>query len=522
MSLLRSSLFVGAAGLISRPLGFLRDVLIAATLGAGPVVDAFVVASRLPDLVRKVLNEGGLNAGFVPLYARLKAERGSAAAARFAGEALSGIALLLAGGGGLVELLAAAIVLALAAGYAGDPATLGLAAECLRRIAPFVLGAGLAAFLGALLNAERRFAMAALAPLSVNLVVLGAIIVLWRRPELDRDSVALWLAAAMGAAGFVQLALVAVTLLRRPAPLVLAKPRLSPELKSLFAVGLPAFALSASGPLIFLAALEVASFTPSAVSWLYYAERIASLPASFVGAAASAVLLPSMAAQVVAGDEAGFAAAQNRALEAACLLAFPAAAALFVLAEPIAAVLFERGAFTRADTLGTAAALAGLAAGLPFGVAAKLFSQAFLVRGHMRVPLLAAALGMAVTILAAFALARSLGVLGIGLGAATGLAAQAAALGFALRRAGRWRPDARLKRRLAAIAGATSVMALGLSGLAAMLAGAPRNSALAAAILMALCVAGFALYAAAAWLLEAVTADDLAMLKSRAPEPRLP
>src|SRR5215210_5324150 len=104
MSLLRSSLFVGAAGLVSRPLGFLRDVLIAAALGAGPVVDAFVIASRLPDLVRKVLNEGGLNAAFVPLHARTKADEGEKGAARFAGEALAAVALLLAAIVALIEL----------------------------------------------------------------------------------------------------------------------------------------------------------------------------------------------------------------------------------------------------------------------------------------------------------------------------------------------------------------------------------------------------------------------------------
>jgi putative peptidoglycan lipid II flippase len=414
-----------------------------------------------------------------------------------------------------------AIVLALASGYAGSPETLSLAAECLRRMAPFVLGAGLAALLGALLNAERRYAIAALAPLSVNLVVLGAILALWRS-GLDRETVALWLAAAMGVAGFVQLALIAGALLYRPTPLVFARPRLSPEVKRLFALGLPAFAVSASGPLIFLAALQIASFTPSAVSWLYYAERITSLPVSFVGAAVSAVLLPSMAAQIVEGDEAAFVAAQNRALEAACLLAFPAAAALWILAEPIAAILFERGAFGREDTLGTAAAVAGLASGMPFAVAAKIFSQPFFVRGNLRVALLAAAFGIAVTALAALALARPLGAMGLGLDTAVGLAAQAAALGFILYRTGHWRPDARLLRRLAAVAAATAAMALGLSALAAMLAGAPRNSALAAAILAALCLAGFALYAAAAWLLKAVTAEDLALLKMRAPEPRLP
>jgi putative peptidoglycan lipid II flippase len=519
MSLLRSSLFVGAAGLVSRPLGFLRDVLIAAALGAGPVVDAFVIASRIPDVMRKVLNEGGLNAGFVPLYTRLKAAGGEAGAARFAGEALSGIALLLAAVVALVEVLAGAVVLALAAGYASNPETLRLAAECLRRIAPFIFGAGLAALVGALLNAERRYAMAALAPLSVNLVLLAAMVALWRRTDLDPETVALWLAAASGAAGFVQLALVAAALLWRPAPLVLAKPRLSPAVKRLAAVGLPAFALSASGPLVFLTALQVASFTPASVSWLYYAERLTSLPVSFVGAALSAVLLPSMARQIAAGDEAGFVAAQNRALEAAFLLALPAATALWMLAEPIAAVLFERGAFGRADSLGTAAALGGLALGMPFGMAAKVFSQAFFARGNLRVALLAGALAIAVTVLASLTLARPLGVMGIGLGAAFGLATQAAALGLVLHRTGRWRPDARLVRRLAGAMGATAAMAAGLSAVTALAGSPARGSTREALLLAAACLAGLALYAVAAWLLKAVTPTDLAALRTRPAPP---
>jgi putative peptidoglycan lipid II flippase len=519
MSLLRSSLFVGSAGLLSRPLGLLRDVLIAALLGAGPVVDAYVAASRLPDLVRKVLNEGAFNAGFVPLYARLKAERGADTATRFAGEALSGTALLFVGLVALVEFLAGTIVLALASGYAGNAETLALAAACLRLSAPFILFAGLAALLSALLNAERRYVLAALAPLSVNLLLLIAVLALWFEPDMPPQDAALWLAAATGAAGLLQLAIVAAAFVPRPAPLRFARPRLSREVKRLAALGVPAFALSASGPLVLLAALQIASFTPSAMSWLYYAERIVTLPVSFVGAAVSAVLLPSMAAQIAAKDHAGFLAAQNRALEAALLLALPAAAALWVLREPIAAVLFERGAFTRADTQGTAAAIAGLSAGIPFAMAAKVFLQVFFLRRQIRIALLATALAVAVAALASQTLARPLGVLGIGLGAALGLAAQATVLGFVLYRAGSWQPDARLTRRLAGAGAATSVMAFGLSALLGLAGKLPARSPRDALVLAALCLGGLALYVGSAWLLRAVTRDDLAAI--RAPAPRL-
>lgn len=519
MSLLRTSLFVGMAGLVSRPLGFLRDVLIAAALGAGPVADAFVVASRLPDLLRKALNEGGLNGAFVPLHAGIKAEGGPTAAARFAGEALSGLALVLAALTALVEVAAGLVVLALAAGYGDAPATLGLAAACLRLAFPFVVGAGLASLLGALLNAERRFAMAALAPLALNVVAVLTLLALARRPELGRERVALWLSAAIGLSGFVQLGLVAAALLRRPAPLRLAKPRLSPQVKRLLTAGLPALALSASVPLIVLAGMQAASFTPSALSWLYYAERVASLPIGFVGAAVSAVLLPAMAGRIAAGDRAGFVEAQNRALEAACLLAFPAAAALALLGRPIAAVLFERGAFGPQDTAATASAMAGLAAGLPFAVAGKVFLQAFFAGGSLAAALLATVLAVAATGLAALALAPALGVGGIGLAISLGIAAQAAAMALALHRTRRWHPDAALGRRLLRAGAATAIMAFGLRLVmpaADGLAGPTATGLAQAATLAVLCLAGFAIYALAAVALRAVTREDLATLRRRA------
>lgn len=515
MSLLRTSLFVGIAGLVSRPLGFLRDVLVAAALGAGPVADAFVVASRLPDLVRKALNEGGLNGAFVPLYARIGAEGGRRAAARFAGEALSGLALLLVALTALVELAAGLVVLALAAGYADAPPTLGLAAACLRLIFPFVVGAGLASFLGALLNAERRFVMAALAPMALNVVTVLTLLALSRRAELGGERVALWLSAAFGLSGFVQLGLVAAALLHRPLPLalVLAKPRLSPEVKRLLATGLPALALSASVPLIVLAGMQVASFTPAALSRLYYAERVIALPVSFVGAAVSAVLLPAMAGRIAASDRAGFVDAQNRALEAACLLAFPAAAALALLSQPIAAVLFERGAFAPQDTQATAAAMAGLAAGVPFAVAGKVFLQAFFAGGNLAAALLATGVAVVATGIAAIALVPVYGVGGIGFAISLGVATQAAGLGLALRRSGGWRPDAALGRRILRAGAATAAMALGLR-LVTPAAAMPDGFA-GAAMLGVLCLGGFAVYAAAALALGAVTRGEIGFLRPR-------
>src|SRR5829696_8001301 len=163
MSLARSTLVVGFATALSRVLGFARDMLIARALGAGAVADAFFIAFRLPNLARRTLSEGALNAGFVPLYLRLKNDAGTSAASRFAADALSGFAMLLLAVVGAVEIAAGAVVLLIAGGYAGEPHTLSPATIYTRLAFPFVWGISLASLIGAILNAERRFGAAAFA-----------------------------------------------------------------------------------------------------------------------------------------------------------------------------------------------------------------------------------------------------------------------------------------------------------------------------------------------------------------------
>jgi putative peptidoglycan lipid II flippase len=196
------------------------------------------------------------------------------------------------------------------------------------------------------------------------------------------------------------------------------------------------------------------------------------------------------------------------------LLAMPAAVALLVLAHPIAQALFERGAFGPADTAGAAAALTGLAAGLPFGVAGKVLAQPLFALERLRPAVLAVALGLLVTVAAGFVLAGRFGVLGVGLGASLGFAAHAAALAAALKAKGLWRPDGRLKRRVLAIAAASAVMGAGLIAVDALL---PDSSTMGAGpragLLATLCLSGLALYGVAAAAFRAVTREDLAALR---------
>jgi putative peptidoglycan lipid II flippase len=517
MSLLRSAAIVGLAAAASRIAGFVRDVMIAAALGAGPVADAFLVAFRLPNLVRRTLSEGGFEAGLVPLYTRLRAGAGPEAAGRFASEALMGLLVVTLGLAAGVQVGAGFVVLLLAGGYAGDPGTRALAADLTRLAFPFVVGVSAASFLGALLTAHRRVLPAVLAPLAVNVVLIAVLAGLTRAPGLTPEAKAAWLAGAVSASGLVQLVIAGFAARGVPG-LRLVRPRLSPEVQSLVALGAPALAASAASQLMIVAATQVASFTPSAVSWLYYAERLFQLPLGFVGVAVGLVLLPEMAARDAAGDRERFLQAQNRALEAALLLALPAALALGLLALPMASVLFERGAFGAEDSLGTALALAGLSPGLPFAAVGKVLSQSLFARGRGRAALVAGGFAVLVTAAAAFTLGDRLGVLGIGLGTSLGFAVHAVSLALILQADGLWRADPRLWERLVGMGGACLAMGAALYGMRDLLEGlfGPLRSGWTDTLLLAaFCLVGLGVYAGAAILFGAVTRDDLEHLRKR-------
>jgi len=486
-------MIVGVATMLSRLLGFARDVLIARLLGAGPVADAFLAALRLPNLVRRVLGEGGLNAPFVPLYLAIKEESGDAEAKRFAGEALGQFALLLLVLVGLGELFAPWIVLGLAGGFAGEPATLALAADYTRMMLPFLLLTTLAAMLAAMLNAERRFAMAALAPALMNailIVVLLAQLLQGTEPALA----ARWQAIAVSATGLAHLALVLMALRRIGLP----RPRLSwsPAMTRLVTTGGATLLAASSAQLVLLVATQIASTEPGAVSALYYADRLFQLPLGFVGVAMGTVVLSDMARARSAENDAML----GQALSLGLALALPAAIALIVLAQPIVSVLFEHGRFDADDRDRTAAALAGFAAGLPFAVVAKVFAQVYFARQRPRLPLLTGCLAVVVAAATGLALARDGNAAAMAaLAASVAFAVQAIVLGAVLASEGLWRPGSAL-RTLARTALASLLMLALLSWLQPLLAPAmarDQPTLWRAAALALLCIAGLAGYGAA-------------------------
>jgi len=489
--MIRSFLTVSTGTLASRLLGFARDALLAALLGAGPVADAFLVAFQLVNVVRRLLTEGALNAALVPAWLRVREAEGADAAAAFAGRVLGTISTALIVAAILIGLLMPFVISALAPGFAGHP-TLGLAVENARLMLPYLAFAGPVTVMMALLNAQGRFALTAFSPLLFNIALITVIVALfgWRQ---DAATAALALAATVGIAGLLQLSI----LLWRGGGARIASPlriAFDRPMRDFLGKAVPGMIASASPQLLVVAGAVIASTSPAAVSWLYFANRLIELPLGIVGVAMGTVLVPELTRALRGGDATALAHAESRGLELAVGLALPATLGLIVLGAPVVRMLFEHGAFAASDSAATAQALAWLALGLPAHVLVKALSPAFFARDDTRTPLLATLKGFAVTLVLSVVLGQIFGASGIAASIAVGAWSGA----FSLIRGGSFgfSIDAAARRRLPRIVGAAFIMG-GLLWLTAGLLAAPGANAhalLQAAHLLLMIAAAIAVY----------------------------
>jgi len=490
--MIRSFLTVSTGTLASRLLGFARDSMIAALLGAGPVADAFLVAFQMVNVVRRLLTEGALNAALVPAWLRVREAEGAVKAAAFAGRVLGTVSAALIVVTALIGVLMPFVIGALAPGFAGQP-TLQLAVDNARLMLPYLAFAGPVAVMMALMNAQARFALTAFSPLLFNiaLIVVMIALIFWRQEAAFAARV---IAATVGVAGLLQLS---ILVLRRggsvATPLRIAT---DAEMRGFLGQAIPGMIASASPQLLVVAGAVIASSSPSAVSWLYFANRLVELPLGIVGVAMGTVLVPELTRALRGDDKTAVAHAESRGLELAVGLALPATLGLIVLGEPIARMLFQHGAFTAADTAATAQALTWLALGLPAHVLVKALSPAFFARHDTRTPLWATLKGFAVAIVSALVLDHVFGAGGIGAGIALGAWSNA----FSLIRRGAetfgFSIDAAARRRLPRIAVAALAMG-GLLWLMARLlpaAGTDAHGLAQAVLLMVLISAAIAVY----------------------------
>ncbi len=406
----RNVLTVGFWTLISRFLGFIRDVVFAALLGAGPIAEAFLIAFSLPNMFRRIFAEGAFNTAFVPMYA--KKRQSGRGATEFASDALSGLAFVLIILTGLAQLAMPAMVVAMASGFIGDQ-RFDLAVLFGRIVFPYVLFISLAALVSGILNTANRFAAGAAAPVLLNILFIAALVTSY---YLEWDA-GLTLSFAAPVAGLAQLALVWLALRHSKIDIRIRLPQLTPELKRLTIIALPAALAGGVVQINLLIGRQVASIFDGAVAWLNYADRLYQLPLGVVGIAIGIVLLPDLSKRLGAKDQAGAKEAYSRSAEMAFALATPASVALAVMPLPIIQILFERGQFTQADSIATSAALAIYAVGLPAFVLQKVVQTQFFARHDTRTPLLSAVLAMMVNALVAIGLSGHFGYLAAALGA---------------------------------------------------------------------------------------------------------
>lgn len=372
-------LTVGAWTLLSRIVGFVRDAMVAAWLGSGPVAEAFIVAQSLPNMFRRFFAEGAFNMAFVPMFSK-KLEGGEDAEG-FARDAYWGMAALLLAFSVLGHLCMPWLVLAMASGFQGDE-RYPLAIILGQITFPYILFISLTALLSGVLNAMGRFFATAIAPVLMNVFL---VISMLAAPVFGWD-MGRTLAWTITLSGVLQLLFCWIVLRMQGFRLAFRWPRLTPELRRLAVIAFPAVLAGGVVQINLIVGRQVASFTEGAMAWLYNADRLYQLPLGVVGIAIGVVLLPDLSRRLRAGDTEGGRVSFNRGAEFALFLTVPAAVALAVIAQPIIAVLFQRGAYTAADSAQTAIALAIYAAGLPAFVLHKVLQPLFYAREDTRRP----------------------------------------------------------------------------------------------------------------------------------------
>ncbi len=464
---------VGIWTLLSRVLGFGRDVMIAGYLGSGPVAEAFLVAFSLPNMFRRFFAEGAFNMAFVPMFAK-KLESGEGAE-EFAQDAFVGMTVILSFFTILGVIAMPGLVLLMASGFAGDE-RFDLAVEYGRLAFPYILFISLAALVSGVLNATGRFMAAAAAPVVLNIIFIIAVLIgaALGRPASDALGVGIdqalglrvgdTLALSVPLAGIAQLALVWWAAKRAGFHLNFRRrPRLTPELKRLAIIAAPAALAGGVMQVNLLVGRQVASFFEGAVAWLNYADRLYQLPLGVVGIAIGVVLLPDLSRRLKAHDTDGAQSAISRATEISMALTIPSAVALMIIPFTLTSVLFQRGASSVDDAAAIALAVAIYGAGLPAFVLQKILQPLYFAREDTKRPFYFALVALVVNAGLAVGLAPVLGWIAPAIATTLSGWAMFACLALGARRYGAAaRFDARFHRRIWRILAASAFMGLAL------------------------------------------------------------
>lgn len=520
--ILKSIMTVSGLTMISRLTGFARQMLLAGVIGASgnPVADAFWAAFRLPNMFRRLLAEGAFQAAFVPLFQGEAAKAGEAAAREFAEGVLAWLLVVLTVLSSLVMIFTPAFVGLVAGGFTDDPDRFGLTTLYTRIMFPYLACMSLVGLLGGMLNALHRFAVAAAAPVLLNVAMIAGVLA-FSRAEIEVAGMAAAWSVMVG--GLLQLVALGIGAARSKLLLRLRRPRVTPALRRMLVLGLPGFIGAGALQINAIIGTNVASRQDGAVSWLIYADQLYQLPLAIIGIALGVVLMPAISRSIKSGDEAGARTTLNRGLEVALFFGLPAGAALAALANLLCAALYQDiageatkaigaggSAFNDIDVANTGAALALFGLGLPAFVLQKVFAAAFFAREDTRTPMTFAFVSIAVNATLSIALFPVLGFLAVPLATIIASWTEVTCLCVRLVQRKFFEPNGELLSRTARLLAITA-------GLAALLNLVNNNAdALSAltfgrvSILVILVVpAGIALYVGAAFAVGAIRLADL-------------
>jgi putative peptidoglycan lipid II flippase len=490
MSLIQKFATVGGATTISRIVGFVREAMIGAALGAGPMADAFYAAFRFPNLFRRLFAEGAFNTAFIPLFAKELEGGGEEAARKFSEDVLSVLTAW------LILLSAVAIIAmplltrwVIAPGFADDPEKLDMTVLMTQIMFPYLICMSLVAMFSGMLNSMRRYFLAAFVPILLNVGMIG-VLVFTLGFDLGQRETGLWLSWGVLISGFAQLGCLFWAVRREGFPMRLRAPKLTPDVKKLLVLMGPALLTGGVTQINLLVGQIIASAQEGAIALLNYADRINQLPLGIIGIAVGVVLLPELARSLKAGNHDDAQHLQNRSLEFALCLTLPAAVGFMVFSGPLVNIVYERGAFTPETTAMTAAALAAFATGLPAYVLIKVFSPAYFARLDMKSPMWFSMIAVVVNIVASIALFPSFGHVGIA--AATSIAAwiNFVLLAVVLWIRGDFRPSPETLRRVVMIVLASIIMGAMVIGLDSALSSLVRNPSLGVRALSVLGIIG--------------------------------
>ena len=461
MNLVRATAQIGGLTLVSRILGFVRDLLMARYLGAGFASDAFLVAFRLPNLFRSLFAEGAFSAVFVPMFARKIGEAGGDArpARDFAEQMLAVLAPMLLLFTAVMLIAAGPVVLIMTGGFKdGSPEKLALTTEFTRITFPYLMLISLASLFGGVLNSLGRFWVNAATPVLLNLCLIAGLTIFRGHTDIET---ARGQAVAVSVAGILQFAWVAWASARAGQPLRLRAPRLTPEVRTLLRLIAPA-ALGAGATqvnLVISTILAAQFLDQGSVSYLYYADRLTQLPLGLVGVGLGTAILPALSRALGSGDLAGAQRTQNRALEIMLVLTLPAMVALIVSALPLIEGLLQHGRFTALDSSRTALTLAASAIGLPAYILIKVLTPGFYARADTRTPVRIAMLSLLVNLVLNLSTVWTLAYVGLALSNALAAWVNAGLLYLTLRRRKHLAFDARLKASAIRLFAASAAMA---------------------------------------------------------------